>query len=68
MAVDLKFTPERVKELRERLGLTQLAFAEKVGVSQSTVACWETGQRTPDSAWIVARLLELEREAETATA
>ena len=68
MAVDLKFTPERVKELRERLGLTQLAFAEKVGVAQSTVACWETGQRTPDSAWIVARLLELEREAETATA
>jgi len=68
VAVDLKFDPGRVKRLRLALGLTQVAFAEKVGVRQSTVACWETGQRTPDSAWIVARLLELEREAEAAAA
>ena len=63
MAVDMKFTPERVKALRERLGLSRLAFAEKVGVGQSTVACWETAHRTPGSYPIVARLLELERTA-----
>jgi len=68
MAVEMKFTPERVKALRERLGFTRLAFAEKLGVGQSTVACWETGHRTPESFAIVSRLLELEREAEGATA
>lgn len=35
------------KKLRKELDLTQGAVAEKLGVSKSTVAMWETGQRFP---------------------
>jgi len=34
--------------LRKKSGLTQMQFAKKIGVSTSTVAMWETGQRKPD--------------------
>ncbi len=34
--------------LRKKNGLTQMQFAKKIGVSTSTVAMWETGQRKPD--------------------
>ena len=33
----------RMKACREATGLTQAEVAEKIGVSQSTVAVWETG-------------------------
>ena len=35
-----------MKELRERLGLTQMALAEKLGSSQSRVAEMEAGDRS----------------------
>lgn len=38
-------TKERLKEIRASLGLTQVAFAEKVGVSTILVAMTETGQK-----------------------
>ena len=42
--VELKMSlAHGVKELRERLGLTQLALAEKLGSSQSRVAKMEAG-------------------------
>ncbi|MEG1782918.1 MAG: XRE family transcriptional regulator [Oscillospiraceae bacterium] len=34
--------------LRKKMSLTQAQFAKKFGVSTSTVAMWETGQRKPD--------------------
>lgn len=34
--------------LRKKKGLTQMQFAKLIGVSTSTVAMWETGQRKPD--------------------
>lgn len=34
--------------LRKKAGLTQMQFAKKIGVSTSSVAMWETGQRKPD--------------------
>jgi DNA-binding transcriptional regulator YiaG len=37
---------EEVREARRRLGLTQLAFAERVGVERVTVMRWET-KRSP---------------------
>ena len=40
----------RLKELRESVGLSQYAFAEKFGISQSTVGNWEAGRREPNSA------------------
>ena len=41
--------PERnqIKELRERLELTQERFAARLGVTVSTVNRWETGKGRP---------------------
>ena len=36
-----------VKEVRERLGLTQVALAERLGVSFVTVNRWENGKSEP---------------------
>jgi len=38
---------EEVKTLRERLGLSQQAFAKALGVSFSTVNRWEMGHTEP---------------------
>ncbi len=38
----------KLKELRESLGLSQRALAVKLGISQSTVGMWESGQREPN--------------------
>ena len=53
--------PKLVKELRERLGLTQEQFAQKVGVTFSTVNHWENGKRNPQP-FLVRRLLEMKEE------
>ena len=37
----------RLKKLRKKVGLTQIEFAEKLGVSKGTVAMWEAGRREP---------------------
>lgn len=60
----LMMTPERIRELRERLGLTPTEFAAKVGVSASTICNWESGSRHPryDAMLVLNRLAE-----ETAT-
>lgn len=36
---------ERIKELRKALGLTQEAFAKKIGLTQNTITRVETGSR-----------------------
>ena len=38
----------RLKELRENMGLSQYAFADRFGVAQSTVGSWEAGKREPN--------------------
>ena len=49
----------RVKDLRERLGLTQAEMAERIGVSFATVNRWENGQSRPRRlAW--RRIADLE--------
>jgi transcriptional regulator with XRE-family HTH domain len=50
-----------VKDIRERLRLTQEQFAQKVGVTYSTVNHWENGKRMPQP-FLVRRLLELKEE------
>lgn len=41
---------ERIKEMRERAGLTQAQLAQRLGFeSQSLISMWETGERTPRS-------------------
>lgn len=50
-----------VKDLRERMKLTQEQFAQKVGVTYSTVNHWENGKRMPQP-FLVKRVLELKQE------
>jgi transcriptional regulator with XRE-family HTH domain len=57
--------PALIKELRERLDLTQEQFAQKVGVTYSTVNHWENGKRTPQP-YLVRRLLDLKQELDSA--
>lgn len=37
----------KLKQLREKNKLTQYAFAERLGVKQSTVSMWENGENMP---------------------
>ena len=61
--VDYSFTPQRVKGIRITLGLTQQAFADKLGVNVNMVSRWEAGA-TPSSGRILKALLDAERESE----
>lgn len=38
---------ERIHTYRKKLGLSQAAFAKKIGASQSAVYYWESGKRQP---------------------
>ena len=49
----------RVAELRKRAGLTQRELALRMGVTESTIANWETGRNGLD--WFV-RISKLCRE------
>lgn len=57
-----KYTGKRTKSIRLRLGLSQKAFAAKLGVAQSTVGRWEIAQYSP-SIHLEEQLDELAREA-----
>ncbi len=57
-------TAEQIRALRNRLGLTTMAFAIKLDVSVDTVRSWEQGKYTP-SRRLLSLLVDL--EASTAT-
>jgi putative transcriptional regulator len=40
-------TTAEIRQIRERLNLTQVEFAKELGVCQGTVSHWEKGIRTP---------------------
>jgi len=52
--------PRLVKELRERIGLTQEKFAAKLGVTYPTINRWENGRAKP-SPLAMKRIEELLR-------
>lgn len=58
-----KDIPALVRELRQRLDLTQEQFAQKVGVTYSTVNHWENGKRVP-LPFLIKRLLEMRHKLE----
>lgn len=47
MAQPIRFVPERLKALREGLGLTQEEFADRVGSTKQAVSSWEQGSYSP---------------------
>ncbi|MEI6286189.1 MAG: helix-turn-helix domain-containing protein [Bacillota bacterium] len=44
----------RIKEHREKIGLSQVKLAERLSVTQQTVGSWETGKNRPDAATVYA--------------
>ncbi len=42
-----KTSPQTIRALRERLGLSRLAFAKILGVSPGSIFGWESGRTTP---------------------
>ncbi len=58
------FSQLDVKAIRQRLGLTQMAFARRYGLSLGSVRNWEQGCRQPEGpARILLRVIEREPEA-----
>ncbi len=53
--------PKLIKKLRNKLDLTQEQFAQRVGVTFSTVNSWERGSRKPHP-FLFKRLLEMAEE------
>ena len=51
-----------IKELRDKLNLTQEQLAQKVGVTFSTINNWEKGTRNPHP-FLFQRLLEMAKKA-----
>ncbi len=56
-------TPDEIRDLRLRLGLSQEALARRMGVSMNTVARWEGGSRRPSGPAILL-LQRMAKEAE----
>ena len=50
--------PQRLKQLRKEMGLSQKSLSEHLGVTQQAVGKWETGRSSPDPTTL-ARLAEL---------
>ena len=58
-----RYDAARIKDMRKRLGLTQVQFAARVPVAQATISQWEAGLTTPRGLAIIESLMALEREA-----
>lgn len=43
----MPFIPERMKQLRERIGYSQRDLAEICGVGVGSISMWESGSRNP---------------------
>lgn len=53
--------PEKIRELRRRLGLTQAGFAGELEVKQSTISRWESGREVPNIENVLAISALMER-------
>ncbi len=58
----MDWTPERIRALRQKMGLSQREFAKQINVRQATVSDWETGKHPPTGAVLVLFDM-LEKEA-----
>ena len=56
-----RFTAHRVRQIRQRLGLSQAVFAKLLGISKVLEQSWEQGTRQPSA--LARRLLaDIERD------
>lgn len=55
---------QEIRELRQRLGLTQIELAERLGTSQRVVTRWENGEHKPIRAFVTI-MRDLESGART---
>lgn len=53
----MPMTATEVRERRQQLGLTQSELGKRLGVSERTVARWETNGVTGVTQWALGRLL-----------
>lgn len=63
-----EFRPDDVRVVRRKLGLSQVEFADMIGVSVATLRNWEQGRRIPEGPArallrVAARSPEAVREA-----
>lgn len=49
---------DRLKEERERVGLTQVALAELAGVSKSAQVGWESGRSVPNASYLAVAIAQ----------
>jgi putative transcriptional regulator len=42
-----EYSKEEIKDLRKKLNLTQVTFAQIIGVSKKTIEAWESGINSP---------------------
>ena len=63
MVIDLTFHGERVRRIREKLGLTQVQFALRIGCSQPMLSQWERNVWAPRDVKFLQALLAAETEA-----
>lgn len=54
--------PALVRSIRQKAGWTQERLAQEMGVSFSTVNCWERGKRKP-LPFLLKRLMEFDDRA-----
>ena len=54
------FNNDDIKFIRQKTGMSQVMFAESMGVSPKTVEAWENGRNKPEGA--SRRLLEVVRD------
>ena len=45
-------SPENIRSIRVRSGLTQVEFARALSVAQSTVSQWELGKKRPGDPYV----------------
>ena len=53
MPKELFSLAEKVKALREQLGLTQAEMARRLGLTRSSVNCWEMGLSVPSAGLLI---------------
>ncbi len=53
----VELSSEKVKEIRRSLNMSQVMFADVLGVSKKTIAAWEVGTNSPSG--IAKRFLAL---------